>query len=215
MVQSKEWNWSMVTEDICNEPSEDIYYYLHRWRQKKYTRFLDLGCGIGRHSLLFAENGFETDALDLSQDGIDILDDIAEEHGLAIRTALGDMNHLPYESNSFDCLLAYHVISHTDTQGILGIVAEMHRVLRPNGEVFVTLCSKNSPSFQTNTCHRIDENTIIKTKEPEVGIPHFYSSLEDVWRIFRDFEFIKIRHIEDIYDDTSSWHYFIHGRKRA
>lgn len=213
MIQSKAWNWAEVTGNIWNEPSEDVYYYLNRWKEKGYNRFLDMGCGLGRHSILFAKNGFDVDAFDLSQEGIDVLNAKTNEAKLNIRTILGDINHLPYENESFDCLLAYHVISHTDTMGIVRIISEIHRVLRTDGEFFVTLCSKSSPSFLTKNYPKIDENTIVKTKEPEAGIPHLYSNLDDVKRIFGEFEIIKIRHIEDIYDDTSSWHYFIHGRK--
>lgn len=213
MIQSKGWNWTEVTENIWIEPSEDIYYYLHRWKEKGFHRFLDMGCGLGRHSILFAENGFEVDAFDLSQEGINTLNAKADDLGLAIRSILADVNHLPYADDSFDCLLAYHVISHTDTQGIKKIVSEIHRVLRTGGEFYVTLCSKSSPSFLTMNYPKIDENTIVKTKEPEAGVPHLYSDLDDVKRIFCDFKIIKVRHIEDIYGDSSSWHYFIHGCK--
>jgi len=60
---------------------------------------------------------------------------------------------------------------------------------------------------------KIDENTIIKTEESEMNVPHYYSDLYDVRALLSDFEIVRIRHIEDIFDDTSSWHYFIHGRK--
>lgn len=32
--------------------------------------FLDLGCGIGRHTILFAQNGFNTYAFDLSEEAV-------------------------------------------------------------------------------------------------------------------------------------------------
>jgi hypothetical protein len=47
-----------------------------------------------------------------------------------------------------------------------------------------------------------------------MNVPHFYSDLNSVKDLLADFELIRIRHIEDIFDGTSSWHYFIHGRKR-
>lgn len=214
MIKSKEWNWAEVTDNIWNEPSEDVYYYVSKWKNKGFTKFLDLGCGLGRHSILFAENGFDTYSLDLSQDGINALDKKAKELGLNIKTTLGDINNLPYETNTFDCLLAYHVISHTDTEGIKVIVSEIKRVLKKGGEFFVTLCSKNSPSYSKKNYPKIDENTIVKTEEPEKGVPHFYSDLESVREIFKEFDIIRIRHIEDIFNNTSSWHYFIHGRRQ-
>lgn len=213
MVISKEWNWAEVKDSFWNEPSEDVYYYVSRWKKKNYKEFLDLGCGLGRHSILFAENKFNTYSFDLSQVGLDILDKRAKEAGIKINTKFGDINNLPYESEMFDCLLAYHVISHTDTEGIKVIIDEINRVLKKDGEFYITLCSKNSPSFVNKNYPRIDENTIIKTEEPEKNVPHFYSDYEDVKRLLKKFEIIRIRHIEDIFDGSNSWHYFIHGRK--
>lgn len=214
MVKSKEWDWAKVTDNFWNEPSEDVYYYVDRWKKKGYKRFLDLGCGLGRHSILFAENGFDTYSFDLSQYGIESLNEKSMKLGLNIKTAVGDINNLPYDSNMFDCLLAYHVISHTDTQGIRAIISEINRVLKSGGEFFITLCSKNSPSYAQKGYPKIDENTILKTEEPEMNIPHFYSDLNSVKDLLADFELIRIRHIEDIFNETNSWHYFIHGRKR-
>jgi SAM-dependent methyltransferase len=213
MVKSKEWNWAEVTDNIWKEPSEDVYYYVNRWRKLGFIKFLDLGCGLGRHSILFSENGFDTYSLDLSQVGLDALSSKAEQLGLSITTTLGDINTLPYEDEMFDCLLAYHVISHTDTQGIKIIISEIKRVLKSGGEFFITLCSKNSPSYTKKDYPRLDEDTVVKTEEPEAGVPHFYSNLAGVKNILCDFEIVRVRHIEDIYEDTSGWHYFVHGRK--
>jgi ubiquinone/menaquinone biosynthesis C-methylase UbiE len=213
MVISKEWNWAEVKDDFWNEPSEDVYYYVNRWSKKNYKQFLDLGCGLGRHSILFAQNGFDTYSFDLSPVGLDVLDKKAKEEGVKINTKIGDINKLPYESGMFDCLLAYHVISHTDTEGIKVILDEINRVLKKGGEFYITLCSKNSPSFTNENYIKIDKNTIVKTEEPEKDVPHFYSDYEDVIRLLKEFEIIRVRHIEDIFEGATSWHYFIHGRK--
>lgn len=214
MVRSKEWNWAKVSDDMWNRPSEDVYYYLNRWHDKGYYTFLDLGCGLGRHSILFAQNGFDTYSLDLSDYGLNSLAEKARALGLNIKTCKGDINKLPYEDNFFDCLLSYHVISHTDSAGIKIIINEIKRVLKPEGEFFITLCSKESPTFKQENLPRIDENTVIKTEEPEKGVPHFYSDLYGVRELLKEFEIIKIRQIEDIWDTGFSFHYFVHGRKK-
>lgn len=169
--------------------------------EKSFRCFLDLGCGLGRHSILFAENGFNTYSFDLSQYGIDVLDKKAKELGLNIKTTIGDINKLPFNTSMFDCLLAYHVISHTDTKGIRIIINEINRVLKSNGEFFSTLCSKNSPSFIEKDYPRIDENTIVKTEEPELNVPYYYSDLDSVRDLLKDFQLIKIRHIQDMYSE--------------
>jgi SAM-dependent methyltransferase len=66
MVESKAWNWNVVTDSYWNEASEDIFYYLFRWKSSGFIDVLDLGCGLGRNSLVFSENGFNVDAFDLS-----------------------------------------------------------------------------------------------------------------------------------------------------
>jgi ubiquinone/menaquinone biosynthesis C-methylase UbiE len=216
---SKPWDWSKNTQDFWNNPSEESYYLLNRWKNKNYKYFLDLGCGLGRHSLLFATNDFQVNSYDLSNIAVNELKSKTASLGLHnIVCTTGDMNKLPYPDNSFDCLLAYHVISHTDSQGIKNIIKEINRVLKSNGEFYLTLCSKNSWSFQEAGYPKHDENTIIKIEDgPENGIPHFYSDEDTITDLFGNFRLINIRHVKDVLlHETAlknSWHYFILGQK--
>ena len=216
---SKPWDWSKNTQEHWNNPSEESYYLLNRWKNKNYKYFLDLGCGLGRHSLLFANNDFQVNSFDLSDIAVNDLTTKSKNLGLQnIICTTGDMSKLPYSDNSFDCLLAYHVISHTDSQGIKIIIKEINRVLKNGGEFFLTLCSKNSWSFQEAGYPKHDENTIIKIEDgPENGIPHFYSDENTITDLFSNFRLINIRHIKDVvlYGTAlkNSWHYFILGNK--
>ncbi|WP_338536507.1 hypothetical protein [Helicovermis profundi] len=45
-------------------------------------------------------------------------------------------------------------------------------------------------------------------------MPHYYCELDDVKNLLADYEILKVRHIEDIFDTASSWHYFVHGKKK-
>lgn len=54
MVESKGWNWEIVKDDkvdIWKNPSIESYYLLNRWKSQGKRNFLDLGCGLGRHSI--------------------------------------------------------------------------------------------------------------------------------------------------------------------
>jgi len=216
---SKPWDWNRNTQEFWNNPSEESYYLLNRWKNKNYKKFLDLGCGLGRHSLLFAHNDFQVDSFDLSNNAIENLRAKSKELGMKnFVCTTGDMNRLPYADNSFDCLLAYHVISHTDSQGIKIIINEIDRVLKERGEFFLTICSKNSWSFQESGYQKHDENTIIKIEDgPENGIPHFYSDENTIKELFSIFDLITVKHTKDIILNGSelknSWHYFILGKK--
>jgi 2-polyprenyl-3-methyl-5-hydroxy-6-metoxy-1,4-benzoquinol methylase len=213
MVESKAWNWEEVKDAFWNEPSEDVYYYVHRWKERGYSKILDLGCGKGRHSIMFAQNGFDVSSLDLSESGIRSLKETADSKGLNIRCDLADMRELPYGNEEFDCILAYHAIYHTDTSSMECIISEMKRVLKNEGEIFVTFNSKKNPSFKDSRHERIDNNSIIKKEGIEKDIPHYYADSEDIIRLLYGFKFITLRQIEDIYKGGNGWHYFIHAKK--
>ena len=143
----------------------------------------------------------------------------AEKEELPVDITNADMLKLPYEDNSFDAIFAYHVISHTDSVGIKRIINEISRVLRISGEVFLTLCSKESWSFRDAGYPKLDENTVIKTEEgPEKGVPHFYVDLDDILDLFSNYDIERIRYIDDCYFDGKKQnckHYFLTASLRA
>jgi ubiquinone/menaquinone biosynthesis C-methylase UbiE len=216
---SKPWDWKKTNDELWNQPSEESYYLVKRWKDKNYESFLDLGCGLGRNSILFATNNFKVDSFDLSEDAINSLNFKINELGLNnIVCTHGDMHDLPYKNDSFDCLLAYHVVSHTDTNGIKKIINEINRVLRNGSEFFITLCSKKSWSFVEAGYPEHDENTVIKIEDgPENGIPHFFSDEKTMKDLLGVFSLINVKHTNDIIfrgsELQNSWHYFILGAK--
>ena len=219
MAVSKAWEWNKETSSIWLQPSEESYYIAQRWKDKGFKRVLDFGCGLGRHSILFAKHGFHVSAFDLSEEATVHLKSWAEKEELPVDITNADMLKLPYEDNSFDAIFAYHVISHTDSVGIKRIINEISRVLRISGEVFLTLCSKESWSFRNAGYPKLDENTVIKTEEgPEKGVPHFYVDLDDILDLFSNYDIERIRYIDDCYFDGKKQnckHYFLTASLRA
>lgn len=213
MSISKAWEWQKAQNSIWLMPSEESYYIAQYWKEKNVENILDLGCGLGRHSIYFAKQGFNVSAFDLSVDGVNYLKQWADNENLSIDIKVADMLDLPYKDNTFDAVFAYHVISHTDSAGIKQIIKEITRVLKVNGKLFITLCSKETWSFKDAGYPKLDENTIIKIENgPENGIPHFYVALDDIINILSNYNINKIRHTDDCYFDgkkLNSKHYFI------
>ena len=216
MVDSKAWNWDVVKGDherYWQEPAVESYYLIDRWLGQGKKDFLDLGCGLGRHTIQFAKAGFNTSGFDLSETSITKTREYAEKTGVAIDLKVGDMLELPYGDDSFDCVYCRNVISHTDTAGMRKIVSELKRILRENGECYLTLGSKQTWGFQQDW-PMVDENTKIRVEDgPENGIPHFYADYDLILDLFKDFNIVKIFQVEDRIDRTgnvtSSFHWHV------
>lgn len=168
-------------------------YLAERWQSKGFMRLLDLGCGLGRHAVYMAQKGFEVTAADLSGYGVEHTQKWAAEEQAPLTACVADMLDLPFEDNTFDCVLAYNVIYHTDIAGFQAALAEIRRVLRPGGELFLTLISKSSGSYrQADSRQRIDANTLLSEKSgTETGVPHLYVDLADIKHFFKGW------HLED------------------
>ncbi|GMQ64400.1 class I SAM-dependent methyltransferase [Vallitalea maricola] len=194
MIKSKAWDWSKNEDDYWLIPSIESCYLANSWASKGFNRFLDLGCGLGRHSIFFSENGFRVNSVDLSEYGINHLNSWAKKEHLDIETQVCDMLELPFENDTFDCIIAYNVIYHTDTKGFIKALDEIKRVLKSKGELFITLISKNTWSYQhADDYKRIDDNTILRDEhETEKDVPHFYVDIEDIKKYFVHFDFINV-----------------------
>lgn len=219
MIESKPWNWKMLNNEtrreIWLEPSIESYYLINRWKKQNKKEFLDIGCGLGRHSIQFAKEGFNVSAIDLSSDAILKAREWASEENLDIKFIKSDMLELPFENDSFDCILCRNVIAHTDTEGIKKIISKIYDLLKINGECFLTLGSKNASTYKDPKNIPVDENTKLRMDEgPEKGVPHFYADMDIIPELFKSFKIEYLAQGQEFNqsDDgsfKSYWHYFV------
>jgi SAM-dependent methyltransferase len=95
------------------------------------ARVLEVGSGPGEAAARMAQElGAEVVAVDISPRMVQL----AGEKGIDAR--LGDVEHLPFESGSFDAVLAAHVLHHVPD--IHRAIGEIARVLRPGGRLVAT-----------------------------------------------------------------------------
>ena len=221
MIKSKGWEWKEVNNNeipIWKSPSIESYYLIDRWKKQDKLDFLDLGCGLGRHSILFGKNGFKVSCFDISEDAINNTKKWAKEEKLIFDYKTGDMLKLPYETEQFECILCINVISHTDTEGVKKAIEEIYRVMKTNGECYLTLCSKETWGFKQENWPLIDENTRLRMEEgAEYKVPHFYADYPLIKELFKKFEIITVKQVIDYYKknntEYASYHYHILIRK--
>ncbi|ASJ09324.1 ubiquinone biosynthesis protein UbiE [Thermococcus siculi] len=97
--------------------------------RSKSGRALDLGCGTGNYTLELKRRGFDVIGLDASEGMLEI----ARSKGL--NCVRGDAYNLPFPDNSFDLVLSVTMFEfiHEPEK----VVREIHRVLKPGGEVLI------------------------------------------------------------------------------
>ena len=109
-------------------------------------RFLDLGCGFGRHAFAAARRGAEVVALDAGMDEVigvrSVLGAMVEAGELSedrIRAGgiQGNALMLPFADGTFDRIVASEVLEHIPDD--LTAIGELARVLRPGGTMAVTV----------------------------------------------------------------------------
>lgn len=109
-------------------------------------RFLDLGCGFGRHAFAAARRGACVVALDAGMDEVigvrSVFGAMLEAGELSADGARagvlqGNALALPFADASFDRIVASEVLEHIPDDR--GAIAELVRVLRPGGTMAVTV----------------------------------------------------------------------------
>lgn len=202
MIESKAWKWEIVDKDdkFWNSPAPEVYYLADNWKNKNFKTILDVGCGLGRNCIFLAKQGFDLSGFDLSEHSVNQTLQKAEAQNVKLnKFVVSDMLSFPFEDNSFDGILAMNVISHTDYEGFKKVLNEIKRTLKPGGEAYFTLGSKESYWFNNPDCTYVDEYTRIRVEDgPENGIPHFYIGDEDCKNLFNDFTIIKIQNIREL-----------------
>lgn len=107
------------------------------------ARVLDVGCGPGAQSIVWAGDGYQVSALDINGPLIESAREKAESRGLTIDFRLGTADALPWPDNSFDVVLVPELLEHVANWR--QVLAEMARVTAPGGVVFLSTTNALCP----------------------------------------------------------------------
>jgi SAM-dependent methyltransferase len=91
---------------------------------------VDLGCGSGQSLVWNAPSG-------ATLVGVDVSPFFAAEALESGQLVLGDLRRLPFADGAFTKGYALDVFEHLSPQGLASVLAEIARVIRPGGRVFV------------------------------------------------------------------------------
>jgi len=127
------------------DPSRFVVEFLRSF-QKKHPRgrILDIGCGEGRHTLLFAGAGHTAIGVDLQPLAIRRAKGLAKSKGMTrnFKFVLGDVFSLPFQPNDFDVLIDYGCLHHVMKKDFSKYLKSTLPLLRPGG-YFLLSCFSN------------------------------------------------------------------------
>jgi SAM-dependent methyltransferase len=194
--QSQYWekNFSSKPEMFGLEPSIPAKKSLELFKKQNITKIIELGAGLGRDTIFFAQNSIHLKALDYSLSGIKAINKKAEKLNLSnfISTKIFDVREkLPFEDNSVDACFSHMLYCMALTNNDLeNLNNEIHRILKPKGINIYTVRHTNDGDFKKGI--HIGENLY----ENDGFIVHFFSK-DKVKSLLKGFENISIDEFEE------------------
>ncbi|HPC37675.1 MAG TPA: class I SAM-dependent methyltransferase [Candidatus Paceibacterota bacterium] len=122
------------------EPFIFSYAQFDKWANKKV---LEIGCGVGIDGLEFARNKADYYGLDITPQSIKLAKQYFKLNNFDDgKLIIGDAENLPFPDNFLDYIYSWGVLHHTpDTEKA---IAEIFRVLKPEGEFTIMLYNRHS-----------------------------------------------------------------------
>lgn len=214
----KEWGKAYVGSGLAY-PSE----YVIRIFKGKYSRLnldkdsfkgkkiCDVGCGDGRNIVLLSKCGFDTSAVEISQNIVDQVKANMDSIGIKTDARVGSNDDVPFDDEQFDYLLSWNACYYLGAAKDFGAhVKEFARVLKPEGFLVMSIPKKTCfiyekselalPGYQIirNDPYEVRNGAILRMFEDEQEIKREFS------KYFEDFIFGSIH--DDCFGFDYHWH---------
>jgi len=178
-------------------PSEPAQKAADLFKKEGVTKILELGGGLGRDAIFFAQNGFRVYVLDYCEGAIEIITQKAQALGLSqsITAMCHDViNPLPFDDQSFDACYSQALLSMafvTSEQEFL--LDEMRRMLKPRGLNIYTVRHTGDPDYGNGRGVHNQEDMYENT----AGMIVNYFSKEKVEHLAKGYEIVGIDEFEE------------------
>jgi SAM-dependent methyltransferase len=149
---SEVWNKVYKSDSTFfgQEPSNFALLCFNHMKTNNVKKVLELGSGHGRDTIFFASNGIEVEALDYSVVAFGIIDRVAKEKNLPIKSRTFDVTKspLPFPDGYFDAVYSHMLLNMRFlAEDLHFILSEIRRVLKPKGLNFFSVRNHKDKSF--------------------------------------------------------------------
>ena len=124
----------------------ELYSFMNYCEDSSLEKVV-LDCGAGFRSdlepllLRFHQRGYRVHGIELSPERVANAEAYRREHGINLNIQQGDLRALPFADESMSFVYSWNTIFHMTKADMAHAVAEIERVLRPEGLCFVNFLS--------------------------------------------------------------------------
>ena len=194
--QSQHWekNFSNKPEMFGLEPSISAKKALIIFKEKKINNITELGAGLGRDTIFFAQNSVYVEAFDYSKKAIETIKKKSKKLNLSdfVKAKVFDVRKkLPFENNTIDACFSHMLycmaLSNLDLENLN---KEIFRILKPGGINIYTARHTDDGDYK-NGIHMGED-----LYENDGFIVHFFSK-DKVNQLAKGFEILDIEKFEE------------------
>jgi len=175
-------------------------------------RVVDLGCGMGRHTVYLAARGFDVTGTDNAPAAIAGCKQSLDRLGLTATLIETDMTEFPFPDGYFDGVISANVIHHTYRATIARIIASITHKLSPRG-----IFAWATPSLrhrEHGQGREVEPGTWVDDSHREGPVPHHYCTEQEIREWLKDYTFESLSE-RQMADRPERWHWYVLARKRA
>ena len=194
--QSQHWedSFSSKPEMFGLEPSIAAIKSIKLFKERNITNIVELGAGLGRDTIFFAENSIKVEALDYSPSAIKIINQKKEKNNLGkfVSTKVFDIRKkLPFLDNTIEACFSHMLYCMAlSTQELENLNKEIYRVLKPEGINIYTVRHIKDGDYKKGI-HRGED-----LYENDGFIVHFFSE-EKIKNLSNGFDILEIEKFEE------------------
>ena len=179
--------------------------------QEGRGRVLDIGCGVGRHTIYLASRGFEVTATDNAPAAVSACRRNLHERRLQAQVLEVEMTDNPFPDGYFDGLVAAHVIHHTDVATLTRIISLIHQKLGAGGWfVWATASSRNR---DLSAAREIEPGTWVDENRREGPVPHHYCTEQEIRSLLSSYDIQSLEEKLNEYSQAATFHWRVIARK--
>lgn len=192
-------------------PVPEVVEMADRLGCESRSRVLDIGCGLGRHTVYLAARGFQVTAVDNAPAALSACRENLEQARLEAAVLPMEMTELSFAAASFDGAISTQVIHHARRAVIAAIIDRIAELLFPHGYLVWGLPTPDH--LDCGKGEEVEPGTWVNPAHREGPVPHHFCTQEEVYELLQAFEIISFRKEDTRAGDILRSHWLVLARK--